>query len=184
MAAAASARRAFGIDRNIVDRRPVPGEYDVPLLGANYRMPEVAAAMGLAQLERLPGFIAARRANHERLAAGLGGIDEIETLRSSHGRFQSSYYCLSILLRGPLETRRNQLIAALGRLGVGVSIYYPKPVPHLAYYRQKYGYADNSFPVASRLSARSIALPVGPHLDAEDIEYVIASVKEAIGAVS
>ncbi|MHC4416729.1 MAG: DegT/DnrJ/EryC1/StrS family aminotransferase [Planctomycetota bacterium] len=175
-----AAQRAFGIDRNIVSQRPVPGRYDVPLLGNNYRMNEISAALGLAQTKRLDALVAARKANYEMLSAGLARIDEVETLRSTGGRFRSGYFCQSVLLRGRLRAKRARIMDALGRRGIGVSVYYPKPIPLLGYYRRKYGFADNSFPVASHLSAHSIALPVGPHLDSEDIEYLIASVKDAI----
>ena len=59
-------------------------------------------------------------------------------------------------------------------------MYYPRPVPHMAYYKDKYGYSDTSFPVASRISGNSIALPVGPHVNNEDIDYMVATIKDAI----
>ena len=183
VARAAARQRAFGIDRNVVAERPTPGEYDVLDVGHNYRMSEIAAAIGLEQLNRLPGFLATRRANHEALSAGLREVADLGLLRSTQGPFHSSYYCLALLLGEALAARRGRIMAALEERGIGTSIYYPRPVPHLSYYRQKYGIADNSFPVASHLSARSIALPVGPHLDAGDIEYIIASVKDALVAV-
>jgi dTDP-4-amino-4,6-dideoxygalactose transaminase len=67
--------------------------------------------------------------------------------------------------------------------GVGTSVYYPKPVPLLTYYREKYGYNDGEFPVACRISGASIALPVGPHLGREDIEWIGSSLKQAIASV-
>ncbi len=67
--------------------------------------------------------------------------------------------------------------------GVETSVYYPSPVPHLAYYREKYGYSDASFPVATRISGNSIALPVGPHITREDIDYMVSTFKDAISEV-
>ena len=183
IAAAAATQRAFGIDRNIVSDRPTPGEYDVTHLGNNYRMNELGAALGLVQMSRLPQFLAERRANYELLAAGLASIKEIKMLQSSHGRFRSGYYSLALVLRDALAGKRPEIMASLKHRGVGFSVYYPRPVPHMSYYRQRYGFADNSFPVASRLSAASITLPVGPHLVREDVQYIVASVKDAIAAV-
>ena len=183
VAAAAATQRAFGIDRNIVSDRPSPGEYDVTHLGNNYRMNELGAAIGLVQMSRLPQFLAERRANYETLAAGLTSIEGIQLLQSSHGRFRSSYYGLALVLCDPLANKRSQIMTSLKHRGVGLSVYYPRPVPHMSYYRQRYGFADNSFPVASRLSAASITLPVGPHLVREDVQYIVASVKDAIAAV-
>jgi perosamine synthetase len=172
-------KRAFGVDRHVGERK-VPGLYDVVDLGFNYRMSEVEAAMGICQLERVPSFLARRRANHEAMTKGLKGIDEVELLESSHGPFQSSYYCLSMLLAPKLAPKREALMSALGSRGVGTSIYYPAPVPRMTYYRAKYGYPAGGFPRAERISDTSVALPVGPHLDEADVDYVVAAVKESI----
>ena len=59
-------------------------------------------------------------------------------------------------------------------LGVGTSVYYPQPVPRLAYYRNKYGSDLSLYPNAARISDQSIALPVGPHLARGDVEYIAA----------
>ena len=48
------------------------------------------------------------------------------------------------------------------------------------YYKTKYGYPEDDFPVASRISNNSIALPVGPHVEIEDIEYMTTAIKEAL----
>jgi dTDP-4-amino-4,6-dideoxygalactose transaminase len=178
----AATRRAFGIDRNVVADRPSPGDYDVTCLGHNYRMSEIAAAIGLKQMQKLDGFLAARRANALALEDGLRAIDEIELPDSTAGRFLSARYCLAVVLQEPLAAARRTIMDALKQRGVGVSVYYPRPVPHLRYYRQKYGIADISFSVASGFCARSIALPVGPHLQSEDIGYIIESVKEALAS--
>lgn len=175
--------RAFGIDRNIVAERKVPGDYDVELLGLNYRMNEISAAIGVEQVKRLPEILARRRENYEALAKGLREIEEIELFESSHGESQSSYYCQSILLREPLARRRLEMMESLGKQGVGVSVYYPRPIPHMTYYKKKYGYDDASFPVAGRISRSSIALPVGPHVGPEDVDYIVAALKNSIAEV-
>jgi dTDP-4-amino-4,6-dideoxygalactose transaminase len=175
-------KRAFGVDRHVGERR-VPGLYDVVDLGFNYRMSELEAAMGVCQLERIPSFLARRRANHEAMTKGLESIDELELLESSHGPFQSSYYCLSILLSAKLAPKREALMSALSGRGVGTSIYYPAPVPRMTYYRSKYGYPPGGFPRAERISDTSVALPVGPHLDGADVATVVGAVKESIQEV-
>jgi dTDP-4-amino-4,6-dideoxygalactose transaminase len=176
--------RAFGMDKH-VGQRSTPGLYDMLELGFNYRLNDVQAAIGIEQLKRLPGFLAARRANYDRLTAGLRRLKGITLLDSSTARLQSSYYCHSILLEPPLVPKRPELIAALKAAGIGTSIYYPCPVPHMTYYRQKYGYdATSTFPVAARISHHSIALPVGPHLKPDDVDYVAAQVAAALAGVA
>ncbi|MCH8824431.1 MAG: DegT/DnrJ/EryC1/StrS family aminotransferase [Planctomycetes bacterium] len=183
VAEAVSMLRAFGIDRNIVSQRPIPGEYDVQVLGNNYRMNELGAAMGLVQVGRLDEFLAKRRANYEQLEAGLSDIQGIKLLNSTTGPLQSAYYCFTILLGEGLEPKRRAMMDLLKQRGVGCSVYYPRPVPNMSYYRQRYGSADKCFPVASRFSATSIALPVGPHVGKKDVQYIVASVKTAIATV-
>lgn len=178
-----SRQRAFGIDRNIVSERPVPGIYDVVELGLNYRLNELGAALGIAQMRKLDDFLKKRQENYMTLTAGLQEIDEVELLQSSHDGFRSSCYCQAMLLKEPLVGKRYEVARYLREHGVGTSVYYPQPVPHLKYYKEKYGYNDATFPVAARLSGSSISLPVGPHVELEDIEYMVATAKEAISEV-
>lgn len=175
--------RAFGIDRNIVSERKIPGIYDVQQLGFNYRMNEIGAALGLEQMKRVPQFLFKRRENYNALTNGLKQISEIELLDSTHDRFQSSYYCHSMILKGALQKKRFEIMDGLGKLGVGTSIYYPRPIPLMTYYREKYGFKDNDFPLASWISDNSIALPVGPHLNIDDMEYIVDSIKTVLKEV-
>lgn len=175
-----SKQRAFGIDRNIVSERKIPGMYDVEMLGFNYRLNEIGAALGVEQMKRVPEFLKKRQENYQRLTEGLMMIEEIEILQSSYNEYQSSYYCHSMILKKPLHKKRAEMIESLKQKGIGTSIYYPQPVPKMSYYKTKYGYHERSFPVATRLSANSIALPVGPHVEGEDREYMLTAIKQAI----
>lgn len=173
-------KRAFGVDR-VVGERTVPGVYDVNMLGYNYRMNEIEAALGVEQLKRMNGFLDKRRDNFTVLAKGLGEINEVRVLQTGdRENAVSSHYCLSAILEGGLVEKRFEIVAALKARGVGTSVYYPKPVPHMTYYREKYGHDDRTFPNAATISYASISLPVGPHLDAEDMAYIVQSMKESI----
>lgn len=172
-------QKAFGVDRT-VNERSIPGVYDVTMLGFNYRMSEISAALGIAQISRIDTFLRKRKENYEALSDGLSQIDEISLFQSTTDNFQSSYYCNSVLLNESLTAKRFEIVNELKQCKVGTSVYYPKPVPHLAYYKKKYGFKDDSFPVASSISYRTIALPVGPHLDIKDMKYIAESLKRAI----
>jgi dTDP-4-amino-4,6-dideoxygalactose transaminase len=175
--------KALGVDRQHGDRK-VPGVYDVTTVGFNYRMNEIEAALGSQQLKRLDGFLAARERNYAALARALAQLPEIELFTSSHGEFKSSRYCLSILLKPTLAEKRFELVSKLNAKGVGTSVYYPKAVPQLTYYRDKYKVGPRDFPVASRISDASIALPVGPHLDEEDMSYIADAIKAALPEIT
>jgi dTDP-4-amino-4,6-dideoxygalactose transaminase len=145
-------------------------------------MSEVEAAIGLEQLRRLPAFLAARQDNFEALHRGLRDIDEIEFFASSSGRFSSSYYCMSLLLKPALQPSRLEIVRRLSERGIGVSVYYPRPVPHMTYYQRQYGEAALAFPNARRISDASIALPIGPHVSREDVQFIVDAVKDAVHA--
>ena len=139
---------------------------------------------GSVQIKKLDGFIAARRRNYEALEKALTGLRGVNLLQSTGGRFQSSYYCLSIVLDDKLADKRLQLVKRLNAEGVGTSVYYPQPVPRMTYYREKYGWANGSFPGAARIADCSIALPVGPHLNGEDIAYIADIVKRCVAEIA
>lgn len=172
-------QKAFGVDRSHGERS-VPGDYDVTMLGYNYRMNELEAAIGSVQVTRLEDFLSKRRENFRILAAGLRGLPGLTVLPASQGATQSSHYCLQAVLAPELLAHRPALIAAINGAGIGTSIYYPRPVPLMTYYRKKYGFGDGDFPVASWISNGSISLPVGPHLGPADMERVAAAVAAAI----
>jgi len=182
IAAGITRQKAFGVDRTQGERK-IPGIYDVTMLGYNYRMNEIQSVLGIEQVKRLNGFLKQRKLNYERLYEGLKKIDEISLFQSSHGDYQSSYYCLSMLLNEPLAKKRFEIVDYLKSHGVGTSVYYPHPVPHLTYYKEKYDFGEATYPVAAMISNGSIALPVGPHLGDEDMEYIIQAVKQSIHEV-
>jgi perosamine synthetase len=175
--------RAFGVDRSYGERT-IPGIYDVPTLGLNYRMSEMQAALGRVQLGRVKEILARRRVNFDTLKKGLFGIPGLTILDSHLSEAQNSHYCLSLVLDRADREQRDKVVARLNKAGIGTSIYYPHPVPRLAYYRDKYGYDISRFPQATRISDQSIALPVGPHLTEADIEYIIESFQPALGGTT
>jgi dTDP-4-amino-4,6-dideoxygalactose transaminase len=60
----------------------------------------------------------------------------------------------------------------MGEQGIGSSVYYPQPVPRMSFYKEKYGYEENRYPNATRISDGMLALPVGPHLNTQDMEII------------
>lgn len=174
LAAHVGRSRAFGVDKTPVERRE-PGVYDVTMHGYNYRLNEVQAAIGVEQLRKAPAWLARRRQNARVLREALSDVPGIIQLGESSS-LESAAYCHSIVLDAALGERAD-MAAQLRSRGIGTSVYYPRPVPHMTYYQRQFGYRLDSFPVAARISYRSIALPVGPHLSAEDVAYIADQVK-------
>jgi perosamine synthetase len=182
MAEKVGRQRAFGVDRTVSERK-VPGVYDVTMLGFNYRMSEIHAVIGIEQVKRLSGFITKRKENYEALTAGLKEIEELQLFNSTDGDFVSNYYCHQVLLNKALTPKRYEVVSCLKDNGIGTSVYYPEAIPQFTYYREKYSYKEGMFPVAEMISRSSVSLPVAPHLDTEDMEYIIKILKQAIGRV-
>ena len=178
LAAKVAKARAFGVDRGFAERA-IPGMYDVPTLGLNYRMSDINASIGRKQLERIGIILERRRGNFETLKAALSRLPGLSVLDSTSPARQQSWYCLSVVIEDADAGQRNALVQRLNALGVGTSVYYPQPVPRLTYYKNKYGSDLSLYPNAARISDQSIALPVGPHLAPGDVEYIADMFKRA-----
>ena len=163
--------RAFGVDRSFAERS-IPGMYDVPTLGINYRLSDINSSIGRQQLKRIDEILLRRADNFKKLKLGLSGIENTTVLDSSNIDSLNSHYCLSIVLEGKLGKSRNAIVSRLKTEGIGTSVYYPHPVPRLSYYRERYGYDAARYQQAARISDQSIALPVGPHLTNDDMSYI------------
>jgi dTDP-4-amino-4,6-dideoxygalactose transaminase len=181
---AARARRiatlkAFGYDKALGERTRL-GIYDVTALGYNYRMSEAHAAIGLAQLDRLDGFQAARAANFAELRAALATPPQLTVFAQAIGESRGAHYCLNAILPRDGSLDRDRVAAALKDMGIGTSVHYPSALPLFSYYREKYGYRSGQFPVAEWLAAATISLPVGPHLAPGDPARIAAALKSAL----
>lgn len=190
-AAAVGKKRAFGVDRTHAERL-IPGMYEVPQLGINYRMSELSAALGRTQMLKVPEILRRRASNFRQLRERLLAIEGVRVLDGQAPNATNSHYCLIAILKGALDGERNvgsaspggslrdKVVRSLNARGVGTSVYYPAPVPRMAYYRDKYGYEPGRYPNAEEISDRGFALPVGPHLTDEDIDHVARSVAAVI----
>jgi len=179
LAQAVSARRAFGYDRSL-GARAKPGIYDVNALGFNYRMSEVEAAVGLAQIDKLDYFQDVRARNYAGLKAALDGIEELTVFEPVRGKARSSHYCLNAILPEDGSISRDLVVEHLRENGIGTSVHYPSAVPLFTYYKSKYGYDSGQFPVAEWLAAQTISLPVGPHVGEQDAARIGETMKEAV----
>jgi dTDP-4-amino-4,6-dideoxygalactose transaminase len=175
--------KAFGVDRNYGERK-VPGIYDTVALGFNYRMSEIHAAIGVEQLKKLPRFLEQRAKNFSVLASALDDIPRLRVLpQPIDSHLHSSHYCLGVILDEPLASKRSNIIARLKMEGVGCSVYYPHPVPCMSYYRQKYAYCEMSYPKASKISNSLIALPVGPHLQTDQMLAIADKLRSVLSEI-
>jgi len=158
-------------------------QYEYVSLGYNYRMTDVAAAIGRVQLRRLVDGNASRRANaafYDRELEGFAGLTTpYVPAGTSH-----AYHQYSILIDSratPNGADRDAVRATLGERGVATGIYYPRPL-HLHPLFARLGYGPGDFPVAERTAKMILALPIHPQLERKQLEHVVACLRRAVGA--
>jgi dTDP-4-amino-4,6-dideoxygalactose transaminase len=143
--------------------------YHHEIVGYNFRMTDIHASIGLAQLTKLPANNARRRAIAERYDRELQGV----ITPSVRPGVTHVYHQYTLRVN-----RRDELVEALRERGVGTGVYYPIPV-----HRQKpfvaLGYGDQQFPVTDRLTEQVVSIPVHPSLTDQEVETVIAAVNAA-----
>lgn len=146
------------------------------LVGYNFRMTEVAAALGLVQLARLPGFQACRAAHAARYDRLLHGV----TLPTTRAGCVHAYHQYTIRVTGAGE--RDRVLARLVERGIEARVYYRTPIhrqPALAAHSEV---SKVDLPITDRASDEVLSLPVHAALGRDDIEYVADAVNEAVAS--
>ena len=145
-------------------------------LGYNYRLDEMSAAVGVAQLERL----AELRAGRERAAAAyeraLGGADWV-TLPSVGAGESVDWFVYVIRLDPGVD--RDALIPRLAERGVPARPYF-SPIHLQPFYRSEFGFEPGDFPVTERVAASTLALPFSSRLTEDEVGYVAEMLAEAV----
>lgn len=147
-------------------------KYHHDVLGYNFRMTDIAAAIGLEQLKKIDTFNEKRIKNAKLLNQGLADIDLIETPVVKEG-YKHVYHQYTIKIK---DGKRDELSEHLLENGVGNGIYYPIPLYNQVLYK-KMGY-NQSFPVTEEIVKEVLSLPVHPALSREDLDYIIKVIKE------
>jgi dTDP-4-amino-4,6-dideoxygalactose transaminase len=135
-------------------------------LGHDYRMTDLAAAIGLVQLQKLPRFNRARRAHAKRLTEGIADTAVIPPSELAEGRHVYQQYTVR-------TADRDALGEALADAGIETAVNYARPIHRTP----AYDHVDASFPVAERAAREVLSLPVHPGLTTAQIDHVAATVR-------
>ena len=148
-------------------------------LGYNFRLTDVAAALGLEQLRRLETANRRRRRNAAALARGLAGIPGLG-LPSERDDIDPVYNSFTIRLDPEwIGMSRDEFRVELARRGVETAVHYPFPLHRQPLFR---GFGvDQDFPVSTRLSKTVLSLPVHPALTRRDLRRITEAVREVAG---
>jgi dTDP-4-amino-4,6-dideoxygalactose transaminase len=149
--------------------------YDVTILGYNYRIDEVRAALGLVQLAKLPGANSRRRELTRRYIEELENVPGL-TLPWASQVEASACHLFPLVL--PPGTDRAGFMAALAAKGIQTSIHYP-PIHRFSYYRRLWPPAfDHDLPRTEAVAPRLVTLPLFPTMTPEQLVLVVTEVRD------
>jgi perosamine synthetase len=157
-------------------RAPDMDWLDHDRLGFNYRLSDVACALGVAQLERLDSLLAGRARVAALYGEALGEIEGLSLPSPDVGAIRRGWFVYVVQL--PRGVDRDETVRALGVRGIPSKPYFPA-VHLMSYYRERFGHREGEFPVCEDVAARSIALPFFPEMT----EGQVAQVAEALRSV-
>src|SRR5215217_7016471 len=160
-------------------RAPDMGWLDHDRLGFNYRLSDIACALGLAQLERLDDLLAARARVAGWYREALAGLVSERGLRlpcADAGGAVRGWFVFVVQL--PSGVDRDATVVALREVGVQSKPYLPA-IHLMSFYRERFGHREGEFPVCERVAAASLALPFFPQMT----EAQVARVAEALAGV-
>jgi len=153
--------------------------YEMVLLGFNYRLTDIACALGISQLEKLDDNLARRRQLAARYNAEFKGEDGV-IAPSVRPEVNPAWHLYPIQVESAkLRGGRSQIFRALRAENIGVNVHYI-PVHQHPYYRDCLGYRGGEFPVAEAAYGQLISLPMFHGMSDEDAEDVIQAVKKVL----
>ena len=148
-------------------------------LGFNYRLSDIQAAVGIVQMSRLDHLLEERRACAHRYGALLKAVPWIDPPQEAAG-FYHTFQSYVVWIRSDAPRSRNDIMLELERRGI-----QSRPgtlAVHLTnYYRDKYGYRPEDFPVSRRAQHETITLPIFPGMTASDQERVVDVLQACAG---
>jgi UDP-4-amino-4,6-dideoxy-N-acetyl-beta-L-altrosamine transaminase len=186
------ALRSHGIERDAgrfvgaetqEDGRVKPWLYEQQMLGFNYRMTDIQAALGLSQLGKLDRFLERRRAIAKRYDEAFGKLPHVRLPQSApRDRARSgSHLYIALFDFAAMRTTRTAFMTRLREQGIGSQVHYI-PVYRQPYYATRYGLDPAPFPAAENYYSGCLSLPFYPALTDEDVAHVITSVTAAVSA--
>ena len=150
-------------------RAPDMGWLDHDRLGFNYRLSELACAMGIVQLGRLQEMLDARAAAAERYRRALAGIEDLGLPCEDSGGERRGWFVFVVQV--PRRCDRDEVVRALAAEGIQSKPYLPA-IHLMSFYRERFGHREGEFPVCEEVAARSLALPFFPQISEGQIERV------------
>ena len=160
-------------------RAPNMDWLDHDRLGFNYRLSDIACALGIAQLERLDQMLAARRRIAGLYGAALADVEGLRLPCPDADGDRRSWFVYVVQV--PAGVDRDKTIRELRARGIDSKPYLPA-IHLMSFYRERFGHREGEFPVCEDVAARSLALPFFPELTDGEVERVAGALREALAA--
>jgi len=176
----ASMKQRIDSERN-QGRAPNMDWLDHDRLGFNYRLSDVACALGVAQLERLDAMLAARARIAGLYSEALARIEDLELPCPDADGDRRSWFVYVVQL--PPGVDRDGTIRELRARGIDSKPYLPA-IHLMSFYRERFGHREGEFPVCEDVASRSLALPFFPELTDGQVERVVTALAEVLDAAA
>jgi perosamine synthetase len=158
-------------------RAPDMDWLDHDRLGFNYRLSDLACALGLAQLARLDDMLASRVRVADAYRAALAGIDGLDLPCPDAGGNRRGWFVFVVQL--PRGVDREATVRTLAARGIQSKPYLPA-IHLMSFYRERFGHREGEFPVCEDVAARSLALPFFPEMSDAEVERVAGALRGAL----
>lgn len=142
---------------------------DYVTLGYNFRMSNISAALGMAQLEKVDRIIEMRQDKARYMSRKLCQVGGVQVPAAPEG-FKHVYQMYTIRLKGNGD-QRDRLMKHLANSGIMSKVYFP-PVHLTQFYRQKFNYKGEELPVTERIASEVLTLPMYPALTRSEMDYI------------
>lgn len=156
------------------------GKYYHSIMGLNYRMTDLEAAIGREQLHRLEKILTIRRRNAAVYNEAFSKIDGLRLQKITEGGEHAWHQYCMVIDKSCIGFTRDVLSERLTEKGVATSVHYPRGLHQQPIYKESY--EDVSLPITEYLSQNIIAIPVHHELNEEDVRYVANAVVDSISA--
>ncbi len=151
-----------------------PGFLDYVMLGYNFRMSDISAALGVAQINKIEKLIQVRRGKASYLNHRLSSIPEITPPCEPDGS-RHVYQMYTIRLRS--GTQRDRLMQWLTARGIGCKVNF-YPIHLTSFYKNKFGYKEGDLPSTEKISSEVLTLPMFPSISDEDLDYIAETIEQ------
>jgi perosamine synthetase len=168
-----------GLSHDAWNRYSKSGSWDYRIVapGYKYNLTDVAAALGLGQLQRAEAMREQREAIAQYYRAALAGTEPVELPPSPLDRIHAWHLFVLRLRLDMLPIDRAALVEQLRERGVGTAVHW-RPLHLHPYYEQTFGWRPEQFPAASREWLRNVSLPLFPSMREDERQYVASVVRE------